>query len=79
MSGTTIIKNKETGAEYPVSSEQWEKMIKLGKSKVFTVVKVVEHRPLKVIEKKEPIVPPEVKAITDKKSGPSVGAKSTDK
>jgi hypothetical protein len=54
-------------------------MIKLGKSKVFTVVKVVEHRPLKVIEKKEPIVPPEVKAITDKKSGPSVGAKSTDK
>ena len=41
MSGTTIIKNKETGAEYPVTSEQWEKMIKLGKSKVFTVVKVV--------------------------------------
>ena len=79
MSGTTIIKNKETGAEYPVTSEQWEKMIKLGKSKVFTVVKVVEHRPLKVIEKKEPIVPKEVKEIKDRQSGPSVGAKSTDK
>lgn len=75
MSQLLTIKNKATGATYPVSEEEWAKMEEAGRgTKLFTVERTEKARtvtPFPAV--KTPIVPPEVqrvKAKTDKAALP---------